>query len=333
MSEHEEPTSKEQFTDLPELIQGASAYSSFDDLWVITCYFNPSKYQTKFNNFCKFENSFRKSGINLITIECAFGDSDFELQEVPKILRIRSPHVLWQKERLINIAITKLPPYVRKVAWVDCDILFSNPDWLLETAALLNKYLAVQPFQTAIRLPQGHEQYVGRGELWKSFGYKVSKEPEVVFRGDFHQHGHTGFAWAAQRDLVEKHGLYDAFIGGSGDHFIAHAMCGDFSSACFNRLPLSIHQENHFLQWGKNFHNDVRGKISYSTGEVLHLWHGETENRNYVQRHVELTNFDFNPLLDLAIGDNGAWQWNTNKSNLHEWALKYFYYRKEDGET
>ena len=74
---------------------------------------------------------------------------------MPSLLRIRSEHVLWQKERLINVALGHLPKHVKKVAWLDCDILFSNPNWLIETSELLDNYPIVQPFQTANRLPRG----------------------------------------------------------------------------------------------------------------------------------------------------------------------------------
>ncbi|MCZ7547689.1 MAG: hypothetical protein M5U11_00840 [Anaerolineales bacterium] len=333
MSDEVRTVSNYRFSDLPKIVDSAEEYRYCDDIWVVTCYFNSPGYQTKFNNFLKFESNFRKAGINLVTIECAFGNSDFALYESPNTLRIRSQDVMWQKERLINVAIAKLPQYVRKVAWVDCDILFSNPNWLVETSKLLEKYPVVQPFQTAIRLPQGCDRYCGQGEIWESFGYAINNAQDAIFKGDFQLHGHTGFAWAAQRNVVENNGLYDAFLSGSGDHFMAHAMCGDFVSYCYDNLPMSEQHKSHFLKWAKQFHCDVRGRVGWLPGEVLHLWHGDRVNRNYTQRAVELANFDFDPLLDLVTGNNGAWQWKSNKPRLHNWALEYFYQRKEDGDT
>ena len=318
---------------VPEPVAGASDYNFCEDIGIITCYFNSPQYHTKLRNFLNFQKVFRKSGINLITVECAFGDSPFVLDQMPSLLRIRSEHVLWQKERLINVALGHLPKHVKKVAWLDCDILFSNPNWLIETSELLDNYPIVQPFQTAIRLPRGLERYEGSGEVWNSFGYEVTQNKEVVSKGDFHRHGHTGFAWAAGRDLLERHGLYDACISGSGDHFMAHAMCGDFSSACFDRLPMSVHQSAHFQKWGRSFYSDVQAKIGFLPGVVLHLWHGDSENRKYVKRHSELVQHEFNPTTDLEVGTEGAWHWKSNKPRLRQWAIDYFYERKEDGEN
>src|ERR1051325_10609150 len=108
MSDDVRSVSNYRFSDLPKIIDGAEEYRYCDDIWVVTCYFNSSGYQTKLNNFHKFESRFRKAGINLVTIECAFGDSDFALDELPNTLRIRSQDIMWQKERLINVAIAKL---------------------------------------------------------------------------------------------------------------------------------------------------------------------------------------------------------------------------------
>ena len=155
---------------------------------------------------------------------------------------------------------------------------------------------------------------------------------QLVFLGNFLQHGHTGLAWAARRDILERHGFYDACISGSGDHMMAHAMCNDFGSSCVERLMKKDSKLlKHFINWGVPFYEDVRGKIAFTKGVVVHLWHGETTDRKYIQRHDELRACDFDPFTDLRIGKNGAWEWNSDKPNLHKWAVEYFNERKEDG--
>ena len=44
-------------------------------------------------------------------------------------------NTLWQKERLLNIAIENLPKTVEKVMWLDSDLIFLNDDWVAETAS------------------------------------------------------------------------------------------------------------------------------------------------------------------------------------------------------
>jgi hypothetical protein len=314
-------------------VHAADLYETCKDICLVTCYFNPSNYKSKYDNYLKFRDKIRCSGLHLITIECAFGDSVFNLPTSLDVIQIRSTSVMWQKERLLNLAIQSLPHEVKKVAWLDCDILFSNPRWAIETSELLDKFPVVQPFMRVFRLPKGQEFYNGEAESWRSFGYVFNLSPDLFKKGNFHQHGHTGLAWAARREILEKYHLYDALISGSADHMMAHAMCGDFSSSCVKRIMGDNSRLlSHFLQWGKAVYGEVNGKIGYTQGTVLHLWHGETENRKYITRHDELMKCDFDPQQDIQIGGSGTWEWNTNKPELHQWAIDYFSCRKEDGD-
>jgi len=306
-----------------------SIYKTCEDIGIITCYFNPSNYKTKFSNFKVFENIIRKSNIYMMVVECAFGDTEFTLNDFPNVLKVRSQDILWQKERLLNIAVSKLPERIKKVVWLDCDVLFANQNWLVETSRLLDEFPVVQPFEIAVRLPKDDLYYKEDGEVWNSFSYIKVNKPKLVSNNNFQLHGHTGFAWAARKDLLKKHGLYHAFISGIGDHLIAHAMCGDFNHPCINRM-VSGPLRSHFLEWGQRFHQDVKGKVGYTSGVILHLWHGETENRQYLEKHDELLEHNFDPSKDICVGDNGTLSWNSNKPKLHQWALQYFYDRKED---
>lgn len=310
-------------------------YNPSDELWLITSYFNPNSYQTKLANYKRFERVVRKSNLNLLTVECAFEDMDFELAPFQNVLQVRTNSTMWQKENLLNLAIKNLPTNVNKVAWLDCDILFSNANWAIETAKLLDTFPIVQPYQKVIRLPQHDTYYRGKGDMWNSFAYVRRKNPQLHRTGNFHIHGHTGMAWAARVELLKKHGLYDGCISGSGDHVMAHAMCGTFKAPCIERIlgPCKIRNKlfRYFLKWAHPFYQDVKGKIHFVSGEVLHLWHGEIENRQYLERHKELREIGFDPYNDLRFDNNGVWEWNSNKKELHQWAKRYFQLRLEDG--
>ena len=68
------------------------------------------------------------------------------------MLQLRGTGVMWQKERLLNIAAARLPKSARKVGWFDADIVFKEPDWLERTSHALDRYAVVQPFSHAVRL-------------------------------------------------------------------------------------------------------------------------------------------------------------------------------------
>jgi hypothetical protein len=313
-------------------IQAADRYEPIDDLGLVTCYFNPSGYETKFKNYEIFREKIESSGLKLWTIECVFGDAEFKLLASPQVFQIRSNSILWQKERLLNLAIERLPDTIQKVAWLDCDILFSNPRWAVETSQLLETRSVVQPFMRVFRLPQGTQVYHGNAESWRSFAYVYHLNPNLVGIGNFHQHGHTGLVWAGRRDWLSRYGLYDALISGSADHMMAHAMCGDFSSACVDRImggetPV----RSHFTEWGKAMYEAIQGPIGYVNGAVLHLWHGDTENRKYITRHDELMKCQFDPTRDIRLGESGTWEWTGDQPQLRDWAIAYFEERQEDG--
>jgi hypothetical protein len=222
---------------------------SVSDMWVITTYYNPSSYKTKCENYYHFLAGIRQAGLPSLTVECAFGSTPFDLPAAPNILQIRANSVMWQKERLLNIAIAHLPDSCTKVAWVDCDILFENKDWAILTSKALDQYQVVQSFESAVRLPKGQLAYSGEGDLYPSFCAVRAGSPKSLYEG-YYSHGHTGFAWAARRDVLVRRGLYDACLTGSGDHLMAHAFCGDWESKCVvSTVGRHNSYRDHFIKW------------------------------------------------------------------------------------
>ncbi|QEL14404.1 hypothetical protein [Limnoglobus roseus] len=316
----------------PPAISAAPKYDRADGLTLLTTYFNSHGYRTKRQNYDHFRERIEVSGLNLVTIECAFGDAAFELPPSPNVWQVRARDLMWQKERLLNAAVARLPRECRKVAWLDGDILFERPDWAAEAVRLLDEFPVVQLFDRAVRLPRDHASYTGEGDIWESFAAVYRKRPHQLLKGDFAAHGHTGFAWAARREWLDAHGLYDACIAGSGDHMMAHALCGDWTSPCVQRIIGSNNRHREFFAaWAKRQYRDVRAKLGCVPGTVLHLWHGETADRRYVLRNQELAAFGFDPAADVRIGPAGCWEWSSRKPALHRWASDYFGHRREDG--
>jgi hypothetical protein len=110
--------------------------SKTDDLWAITSYFNPARYARRL---------FFRARLNvpLVAVELAYGP-DFELQDADAdiLIRVQGGAVLWQKERLLNVALQSLPSNCSKVAWLDSDIFFDAPDWGASVSSLLDRFPA-----------------------------------------------------------------------------------------------------------------------------------------------------------------------------------------------
>jgi hypothetical protein len=315
----------------PGEIDAASHYEPVGDLALVTTYFNPAGFASKRRMYADFAERIRSSGLYLATIECAFGDRDFELPEDDATIRVRARDVMWQKERLVNIAVGRLPERFAKVAWVDLDVVFENPKWAVETSRLLESAVLIQPFEPAVWLPKGATVFCGKGDVWRGLAAVYASDPSAVGAGDFVGHGHPGFAWAARREVVERRGLYDACVIGGGDHLIAHAACGDWTSACFDwSLGKDTAHYRHFARWAEAFYGDVRGRVRFVPGGLLHLWHGQWEHRSYTSRHKGLRSFDFDPERDVRPSVDGPWEWASDKPEMHAWAAQYFASRNED---
>jgi hypothetical protein len=275
----------------------------------------------------------RAAGIPLVIVEARFlgQDPSASLPARHESLRVEARDVMWQKERLLDLGTGWLPGHCTKVAWLDADVLFENEDWAARTSERLETSCILQPFATAVRLSRGALEPREGDDTFESFGSMFVNHPEELAHGKYDLHGHTGFAWAARRDLVARHGLYDACIGGSADHMMAHAFAGDLQSRCINRMVGNGGRHlAHFRRWTRKLHQEVRGRLSYTPGRLLHLWHGTIENRRYAQRNKELRELAFDPDADIRIGSTGCWEWASERPELHTWARRYFEERKED---
>src|SRR5262245_44674343 len=127
-----------------------------ETVWVITSYFNPMRYRRKRSNFKIFREYLRAP---LVAVELAYS-SEFELQEEDAeiLIQLRGSAILWQKERLLNVALAALPETCRYVAWIDCDIVFGLADWTQSVSSLLDRCPILQMFKRRHHLSRSWER-------------------------------------------------------------------------------------------------------------------------------------------------------------------------------
>lgn len=312
---------------------GIPRYARAPGLWVITAYFNPCRYATRRATYDLFAHSLKRSGIPLLTVECAFGNDEFELPASLDIVRVRSSSVMWQKERLLNLAASWLPPECTCVAWLDADILFENARWAADTVRLLSEHAVVQVFESALQLERGY--VVGdTPHTAQSFGAVAPTRLHLLSCGRYDQHGHTGYGWAMQRDIFTEVGLYEHAIYGSADHFMAHAIYGGMDDFCIhNVLGKSPRQYQCLKQWAGRFHAMVAGSFTAVPGQIVHLWHGELGDRRYFQRMLEVIALGFDPYRDVVALPGRPLEWHPDMDNqeLKDYFIAYFKQRREDG--
>ncbi len=304
-----------------------------DDIWIITSYFNPCRYLTRKLNFDMFAARLKSTGARLLIIEMALDGHDFELGEDHHTIRVRGDGVMWQKERLLNIGIASLPPSCTKVVWIDCDLLFEDNEWLNKTSDALDRCMVVQPFSSCVHMPRGESRRQGGEASIESFAAAFARDPSLARHARYEFHGHTGFAWAARRELLDACGLYDACLTGSGDHLMAHVFAGARDSKCIQlMIGTGPKYVEHFARWATQVDRIVGCSLGHVEGCVLHLWHGDRADRRYRERNQEFKSFEFDPDIHIRHDENGLWKWADAPPAMTAWAKEMFASRNEDGE-
>jgi hypothetical protein len=307
--------------------------SSDVDFWAITSYWNPIGYRRKYANYRLFRERLNEP---LLAIELAYG-RDFELgkEDADILVQLRGRDIMWQKERLLNVALRALPMSCRKVAWVDCDVVFEADDWARRTSRLLDRFALVQPFSHVHRMSPDWEPGQGQSpaaQVLRSVPFVIaSGTPAATCLGRVFQvqiDCTAGYAWAAHRELLEQHHIYDACIIGAGDSAFARAAYGYFEDAI--RIIQYLNRD-HYLAWANPFYDAVRAEVGFLEGNLFHLWHGKPEHRRYYDRLGEVSRFQFDPFEDIAIDCQGVWRWNSDKREMHDYVRDYFALRMEDG--
>ena len=137
---------------------------SGDTLWAITCLFNPCGYRSRLRNYRVFRAHLP---LPLVTVELAFDDRPFELDasDAERLVQIRGGDRMWQKERLLNVALQHLPHDCDKVVWTDCDTVFPEPEWPKRVGRSLDTFRMVQVFSELIDLQSASNTGDPRGPL------------------------------------------------------------------------------------------------------------------------------------------------------------------------
>lgn len=310
-----------------------------DKLWAITAYFNPMHWRRRCENYRQFRRSL---SLPLVAVELGY-DGQFDLApgDAEILIQRSSRDVMWQKERLLNMALAAAPPEVEKVVAVDCDVIFGRPDVWPALSRALDDTPLLQPFSRIYYLPPDHPLDFAVMELtrtpalgfsWlKSNGRTTAELCNPVWSnpGDDPPVSY-GLAWAFRRELFADRGLYDAWVVGGGTRAHCFGAAGMWRE-CAEAMRFTPPMRDHFRAWTEGFHAAVRNEWACLPGPVAHLWHGSIAARKHRQRYVDFARFDFDPAVDLAL-EGEAWRWNSDKPQMHAYVRDYFAGRREDSE-
>jgi hypothetical protein len=145
-------------------------------------------------------------------------------------------------------------------------------------------------------------------------------------------YGRPGGAWAARREAIAC-GLYDRHAIGSVDSAMLLAWEG--RKELWQSLHYGTAWESHYRDWASRSFGLVRGSLACVSGDVVHLYHGSRQNRQYVDRYKMFYDHAYDPVRDVEIDlETGLLQWSAaareRKPDLVRRVAEYFERRRED---
>lgn len=314
-------------------------------LYVISVVSNPVRFHSRHRLYREFEEQMLATqGVQLLTVEQAFGDRPFAVTDCrnPFHIQVRagSESEVWVKESLINIGfrnLDRLAPGWRYAAWCDADVEFQRKHWATETVEALQHYKIVQPWSHAI--DQGpHHTPIGYAE---SFCYSHWHHEANAAAGDKAGQGycgkkvngvdtwHPGYAWAIRRSTWEKVGpLIDWCPMGAGDHHMAWAFIGQIERAVDSRL--SDGYKRRATEFQRRCNKFLERDVGYVDGTIIHHWHGKKRERFYVERAKTLLNVKYDPDTDITYNHAGLLVLTGHNLALRDALRRYFLSRNED---
>jgi hypothetical protein len=295
-------------------------------LGIVTCYFNPRNYLTKFINFLDFYYKLRKSkNVDIIVVESCMSDSVYTLKNTihNNLISLNTNSVYWQKEELINIGLRKHKDTgYKNLCWLDSDIEFLNDNWADVIIEDLNEYDIVQVFEYS------HEIIDTKANTIKHNSYiKKIKEGN---NHPFKRIGELGYGYAYKRTSLTDKLLYENAVVGGGDflNILPFVNMNTTMNITEDRYfkNANIEMIDDYMDW---YEDKSKLKTSYSKNEIKVAYHGDRKFRNYLKREQILKNLNFCPKTDLEKTNNNSLRLLKNK-NVENYLKKYFKERNED---
>ena len=235
-------------------------------------------------------------------------------------LRLRTDTVLWHKEALLNILVQRLPPHVKKIAWLDCDIEIVDDDWGKKVSKLLDQYKVIQ---------------LGSKHLYLAPNDRIEREHMTLGYGLHHKvedwsnyaKYHPGLGWAASRELFSRcGGLFEYALSGGGDGMMGYIFGGgsgggdeDMRHWIVPRKYEVFKEHNPSMidklrEYKEIVAPYVNGSVSYLDAKILHRYHAPQSRRGYLSRPSVLNGIDL--YEDLKKDHVGLFKWRDMRYNL-----------------
>jgi len=297
-----------------------------DELHVITYISNYCEFKRRTKLMIQFiEHMNQFDNIKLYVVEMIYEGQEFTVTKSnnPNHLQLKTKHVLWHKENMINLGIKKLlPENWKAVAWIDGDLEFNNLNWVNDTLKLLTHFDIIQLFSTCFDLDENNIPM----NIWESFGYKYCHGETFTNNKDIN-YWHPGYAWACNRSFYDKiNFIYDKGILGSGDYVLTQ---GIFNNVAYSNKHLEKYHNN-IKDYIKELNYDI--KVGYVPTTIRHYFHGSKANRKYIERKYILFKYNYDPNIHIEYDINGVLQPTEEMSKDFIKDIEEYFYQRNDDE-
>jgi hypothetical protein len=285
-------------------------------LYMICVVINPARSRTSIKLYTNFKKIMEKLKVKLITVECALDNSPFSVTTPnyePFNIQVRTQSSFFQKERLVNIALKKLPMDARYVIVCDPEIEFANDNWVNDSIKALNVFKAVQLFEEAIFLSPSRTE----SKKCKGFAFQNFKRDPPLERTKFEESTYAcGFAWGFRVEAIRDiGGLIDYSPIGNNSKLMAYCLA--------NRIDEYLPKEN----INENLHDSVKNwqqkaekifvhGIGFIPGTVRINYSKINKENGPYERWDILQSNDFDPRNDLVEADHGSYKLEGTKLKL-----------------
>jgi hypothetical protein len=268
------------------------------DLAVLVVLYSPGHFVRPALNALLLYNRLEALGVPVYKLEVALGSDHHVLPSGKRTVLLRSSSCLFQKERLLNVLASRVPPTYKKLLFLDGDVLLGNadrsgPHWYDVLSLLLDHYEVVQPFDVS-----GHlDLSFSRVNSVKCSVFHANKRSSLDSQIPA-QKLHTGLAWAFSRAWLDAQGgLFDAAIHGGGDSvnaaaFGGYSVCmpdsvdGEASPACLaggGRILVTAYASE-YVDYAARAAAHAPRVASAHTLVAMDMWHGAHSKRQYSAR-------------------------------------------------
>jgi hypothetical protein len=285
-------------------------------LYVVTVLINPARSRNSIKHYTAFKQQVEKAGAKLITVECVIDNCPFTVtipNYEPYNIQIKTSGHFFQRERLFNIALSKLPLDAKYVVLADAEVEFVQETWATDAIKALHVVKVIQLFEDISLLGPNKEEL----KKIKGFGALNFKKENNEDKEAFEESTQgAGYAWGFKVDfLKEQEGIIDYCPLGNNDKLIAYALQGRVEDYVPKEKVFESFRDA-LKNWQKKAHKQITDGVGFIPGLIKVSWSNSKREKASYEKWDILQNNEFDHRNDLIVKEDGSYELDSQKTKL-----------------